>query len=405
MQRYPIPAILGLEIDLRLTDSEKLIERVLCHSSLKKIEMITQRELDVFKRDGFLLLKNVFSAEEMSAFSHKGRSHPGTNNAGTSLALIPELAPLIGDDRILTMAKEILGPSASFFFEANYIHYAFNPGGRIKGHLHHDGKGTPDHLFNRLHQTFAEPYPVMRIGIYMQDTASQSGGLKVCPGSHLQDTSTFSEGQFSFFDVPSEPGDAVCFCLRTLHSPFALRRRHAPDEALSPWEENSLYASQPDTFLPIPEQRESIFIDFADAQPLSDLHIKSRAMHAGNKKPGLSNFLKDGGLDTIPALDSVGLRFDFAIIDAMREVINHVLDGKIQRSGLEHLNHLMVLCNRNAEYSGYFPFTPAVEKRSYSVSESINVLNQLIKRNQSYSEMLATRNGDPHMEENFRPIK
>ena len=181
--------------------------------------MISEREIETFRGEGFLLIKNVFSSEEISRFSSLGQKHPNSENTSSSLLLIPDLAPLISDRRILSIAQRILGESVSFFFEANYVHYYISPGSRKKGHLHHDGKGAPDHLFNRLHQEFTSPYPVMRIGIYLQNTASQSGGLKLCPASHLQDTSTFKDTNLTFYDVPSEPGDVVLFLPETIALP------------------------------------------------------------------------------------------------------------------------------------------------------------------------------------------
>lgn len=365
--------------------------------------MISANEVEAFKQEGFLHLKKVFSADEISRISQVGQSRPAMENAATSLMLIPEMSGLLSDERILSIAHKILGHPVSFFFEANYVNYRFVSGTRHDGHLHHDGKGSSDHLFNRLHDEFKVAYPVLRFGIYLQDTACQSGGLKLCPGSHLQETSTFEGKKYTFYDVPSEPGDVVCFCLRLLHSPFALRRKDSPEIALAPWEENALFPGQRDAFLPMPERRESIFIDFAAIDPLTDIHIKGRALHPSNAKPGLAKFLCGEGLEAFTSIDGLDLRFDYAIVDTLKEIKRHIIGSNLQAEALPYLDLLMSLCRMNSEYSQYFPFAPVVSKGSHTVNDAIAVFDLLMTRYAEYSRLLQTTHRDLHMRAGYAP--
>ena len=151
-----------------------------------------------------------------------------------------------------------------------------------------------------------------------------------------------------------------------------------------------MFESQPNEFLPIPEQRESIFIDFAEIQPLADLHIKGRALNPHNKKPNLSAFLKDGGLNKLSALKGLDIRFDYAIIDAVREIKLHAVDGIISETGYDHLKHLMLLCSLNSEYSEYFPITPQVREGRYTIKDAVKIFNTLIERYAKYSKLLVS---------------
>ena len=184
--------------------------------------MLSSVEIDRFKRDGFLLLRNVFSAAEVERFIAAGKGASRT----ADLFTMPALEGFWSDSRLVQIAKLLLGGTVTFFGEASYLKEVFKPGEAVHGrHLHHDAKGTPGHLFSRQHEPTDEPYPIIRFAVYLQDHANFSGGLKLVPGSHQFNSANFNEDELSCYDVPSKPGDLVVFCNKILHSPYALRRK------------------------------------------------------------------------------------------------------------------------------------------------------------------------------------
>lgn len=365
--------------------------------------MLTAEQLEAFNRDGFLHLKNVFDPQEIQHFSNLGRARTDSDTLSVNLNLVPELSRLCFDNRLLPIAKQLLGGETSYFFESNYVRYDAEYLNNVQGHLHHDGKGTPEHLFNRIHHSFDEPYPVIRFGIYLQNTETLSGGLKICPGSHLTKTASFGDRELAYYDVPSEPGDLICFCLRVLHSPFARRQKQAPDSALAPWDENQLLIKDPDTFLPVPDNRETIFIDFAGTDVFSDLHIKSRALSPSNRKVGLANAFLTGAMESVIRNPGVRFRYDFALVDTLFEIEKHTSGGQITEASLGYIKLLMQLSATNTEFSEHFPFTQLIKENRYSLGDAAQLFNTMTQKFTKYRGHFSSKDRDEHMGVGYSP--
>lgn len=277
--------------------------------------MLSGEQVASFLRDGFVVVPGLFTTDEVKAFQRSGREAlpgPGT----VELFSIPALSDLWLDHRLLSIAADLLKRPLAYFFEANFSRYVFSPGEHIRGrHIHHDAKGTSDNLFSRDHRP-APYFPAVRLAIYFQDTATESGGLKVVPGSHLMDTSDFDEVALTYHNVRSTPGDLVCFSPRLLHSPFALRRIGQPDLALSPRMEDLAFIKMPQKFVAAPAERETLFIDYATRDERSDLLIKSRAAHPDNRKRGVGRAIAESNWLEIAGQHRVDLRLDYALVEA-----------------------------------------------------------------------------------------
>lgn len=359
--------------------------------------MLSEEQVTSYHRDGYLLVPDVFSESELKAYSDAGRAGSETANTSTHVSLIPELKNIWCDSRMGALARALLSSTPVYFGEANYTRYLFGPDGKMTGrHLHHDAKGTPEHLFNRLHSVPPITYPVLRLGIYLQDFRKQSGGIKVSPGSHRVSTHNFADTQFHHVNVPSKPGDVICFTMRLLHSPFGMKLKSDPNRGLAPSEEDSLFNMSPNVFLLAPQEREAIFIDFAAYHELADLHIKSRAIDPKNSKHGVAASLLDDDCRKLAAKTGISLRYDFGIIEVVRKISELVLNQGLDAEALSYLDMLSALCVKHEEWSGYFPIFQH-ESCDLSKASAIDIYNHMAPQITAHSAALKTRSPDLHM--------
>lgn len=345
-----------------------------------------------FKKDGFLLLKGVFTPSEVAKMRAAADHVVGPRD----LVAVPELQSLWSDPRLVRVAKALLGDRIAFFGEASFLRQVFQPGERIKGrHLHHDAKGTPENLFNRQHPPTPEPYPILRFAIYLQDHASMSGGLKLVPGSHQVDSSSFDQAALNYFDVPSMPGDVVAFCNKILHSPYALRRRAFPHVGISPLEEVKLSAETPQAFLDTPPDRRVIFIDFAGHSDLADIYIKGRAVHPKNPHHGLVSALASGTLLRDAAQADVELRLDAGVIETLNMLAQTSANGKMSEAGKPFLAAIPALCHHSQPWSGHFNFVP--RPQNDSLEDAVRLYSQILPRVNKLRDFWNTVQIDPAM--------
>jgi Phytanoyl-CoA dioxygenase (PhyH) len=182
-------------------------------------------ETSKFNEEGFLIVKNVFTAKEIDELRiavYNNSKIDELNKMGRKEADViygigdflgkNGLNHLIFDDRIITIFKKTLGENLVYFGDSNY-----QIGGRFTG-FHRD-------MHNSKNYTAAEwqgDYTLARMGIYLQDHSIHSGGLKIRIGSHKNPT-----GKPVFCNT--EIGDVVCWNMRTLHSGNAVRLKFFPN--------------------------------------------------------------------------------------------------------------------------------------------------------------------------------
>lgn len=318
--------------------------------------MISDSQVAAFKRDGFLLLKRVFSPQEVELFWRAG-SHVVDS---ADLASIPALEGLWCDRRIVEVARRLIGDPLVYFGEASYQRKTFAPGSLPTSYLHHDAKGTIKHLFNRQHAPVGDFYPVIRFATYLQDHSAHSGGLKLVPGSHRFDSSDINLSELTYLNVPTEPGDLVLFCNKTLHAAHALRLKDSPAIALSPTEDRELSLSDPGAFLPIHNDRRAIFVDFVAHDEASDIYIKGRALNLSNPRSGLVRSVEDGSLLKQADAARVTLRLDSGVVEALTQIADTAVDGRVTDAGIPFLKALPQLCRLSQGWTSYFNFVPPV---------------------------------------------
>uniref|UniRef100_UPI0040481AA4 phytanoyl-CoA dioxygenase family protein n=1 Tax=Algoriphagus sp. TaxID=1872435 RepID=UPI0040481AA4 len=262
---------------------------------------------DLFEENGFVVVRNVFSESEISELRklvYQTLEEDIQSNRAIKIVspnrsekhknvfytvgdfLIKPLHSLLLDERILSIARTILGGQPAHFGESNY-----QVGVGDRG-FHRDGV---DRVFP-IGSDWSEDYHIIRIGVYLQDHDKCSGGLKVQAGSHKN-----AKGKRILLD--SRAGDVVVWDLRTFHSGNSVRLTIAPNLPLGCRIENRL-----PSWLIIEEEQERIgcFMVFGLDNKHLHRHIEKHykvKFHDYIKiqkySPEIIQKSKDAGLDII----------------------------------------------------------------------------------------------------------
>ena len=246
-------------------------------AGLEAVRKSRDHFLEAYRADGFAVVKGVFTLDEVLAMRDACADvYKRAEGKIGDLATYPELRRVVLDDRVLAVARAALGDEVVYFGDSNF--YANS---RFDRHIHSDARADDE-------DPSRSEYPILRMGIYLQDHAFHSNGLKVRPGSHRSVFWTprnvlrlvgIGGGQLSvrafrprwFYNVPTEPGDVVFWNLRTHHSGHALRLRALDDLALPP----ALEALLPARFTrPMPRDRYAMFMSFGRTSAALDAYIK-----------------------------------------------------------------------------------------------------------------------------------
>lgn len=176
-----------------------------------------------FEADGYLLIKNVFTKQEIDqmrkdayaefeedkkknlTFKHPSKMSNAIYAKGDILSK-DLLRKYLLDDRILFLVKKVLGGDPVYFGDSNY-HFGTGFRGFHRDNVDRTDLTAPD---------WQGDYTIVRLAIYMQDHKNYSGGLKIRVGSHKN-----ASGKAVFVD--SEEGDVAIWSLRTMHSGNAVR--------------------------------------------------------------------------------------------------------------------------------------------------------------------------------------
>nr|WP_321234176.1 hypothetical protein [uncultured Psychroserpens sp.] len=155
-------------------------------------------------KNGYILIKNVFSPEEVDKMREMAIAEDGLQG---DLLSSEKLASVMMDERVLNIFKECLNSDKLYYFADSNL--SINRAG--KGGFHKDS--TNRHKKDSKEFTDID-YSLLRMGIYLQDHANSSRGLCLREGSHLHQ----SCGIGKIINVKSEIGDVVIWKLSTTHS-------------------------------------------------------------------------------------------------------------------------------------------------------------------------------------------
>lgn len=177
-----------------------------------------------FDDNGYVLVPKVFSASEIEQFrklAYEQYEIDKSKKLDFQLPNLPtqakynkgdllskeKLHPILLDDRILKIAKNILGSDELIYFGDSSYQIGTGLRGFHRDNIDRTDLNGPD---------WKGDYTLIRIGIYLQNHKDYSGGLKIKEGSHKN-----PNGKAVF--VGNEIGDVAVWSLKTLHSGNAVR--------------------------------------------------------------------------------------------------------------------------------------------------------------------------------------
>jgi hypothetical protein len=216
-------------------------------------------DLEFYKKNGYCVVKNVFSEKQISDFrklAYLSMENDQKNGKGRreiskiknvwysegDLSAKP-LSKVLFSEEILKIARKVLDTTPVYFGDSTY-----QVGAGDRGY-HRD---NIDRTAN-VGDDWKGEYELIRFGVYLQDHNHFSGGLKVIEGSHLG-----RNGKRKF--VNSNAGDVVVWNKRTLHSGNGQRLKLFPNLVLGYRLENLLPNF---LFLNGEKERISCFMSFA----------------------------------------------------------------------------------------------------------------------------------------------
>lgn len=245
-----------------------------------QLSSLAAEETSAFHEHGFIRIPRVFSESEIARY-REGCS----KGSGGDVLSNDALEHVILDERVITPVRDILG-QVVYFGESSY-RFDDKPSERAARHYHNDARVDGG--------DYDKPYPIVRVGLYLQDHVTHSGGLKLRPGSHRLDCleelgrrealARLLRGRVRWkqlspgLNVPTLAGDLLIWSMRIHHSGYAVRLRGAPNLCLPPWLENLV-----PSFLarPLAHQRCVIFASFGSPSPELEAYIEQRVRHPGN---------------------------------------------------------------------------------------------------------------------------
>lgn len=170
--------------------------------------------LDSFKKDGYVLIKNVFTVDEMDELNQISEQHfqshgmyksYGKNQPNCALEM-PKIAPFLFHEKIASALQKVL--------ETEDVILTGSTGlldNMVSGWHKDDGQGDYFPSY-RQENMYTEPCSVVKVGVYFQDPAG-STGLVIREGSHKVDS--LVEGPIK--ELSPRMGDILIFDVRITH--------------------------------------------------------------------------------------------------------------------------------------------------------------------------------------------
>ena len=230
-----------------------------------------------FDTDGYLLVEKVFSPTEIEQFrklAYEQYEIDKSKKLDFQLPNLPtkakynkgdllskeKLHPILLDDRILSIAKTILGSDDLIYFGDSSYQIGTGLRGFHRDNIDRTDLNGPD---------WQGEYTLIRLGIYLQNHKEYSGGLKIKAGSHKN-----VDGKAVF--VGNEIGDVAVWSLKALHSGNAVRIKFFPNLSINKAGREGMIPA----FLKKDQQHEriSLFMTFALKSSHLDRYIKEYSL-------------------------------------------------------------------------------------------------------------------------------
>ena len=240
--------------------------------------MITEHSIsEAFQQEGYVMKHSVFTADEIRDFRKlvydqyaidetQGLTFQMNNTSSKAryakgcLLSKSLLRDILLDDRITGLAKEILGTNHLIYFGDSSYQIGTGLRGFHRDCLDREFQSGPD---------WQSKYTLIRLGLYLQNHSTYSGGLKVKPGTHEK-----AEGASIF--INNKPGDLVAWSLKLLHSGNAVKLKLFPNVCI----DNQGIENRIPNFLKKEEEQEriSLFMTFAAESPHVERYIREYEM-------------------------------------------------------------------------------------------------------------------------------
>lgn len=276
-----------------------------------------------FWENGYAVIRNIYTKDQIIRFRNfikkTGEEIAGSEQKdwrtlkGEGLKDVlsyRELRDSILNENLLKTIKHIFDDEDIYYW--GYSRFRFNE--KTYRNTHNDAK-------NDNQNPFKTKYPILRIGIYLQDHKNYSDGLKIfkksCHSFKLGRTllkKIIKENElryllpqrFNSVNIDSNAGDVILWNLRTCHSANALRIKFIKNLSLRPSIENFLEKYFPGLILPRENDRAVIFSDFGKMSESLIDYIKHNLNQPGVYNPiKNSNFLVD---EIISKSNELGLK-------------------------------------------------------------------------------------------------
>lgn len=165
-------------------------------------ELADKIDTEVFWREGYQIVRDVYSADEVRAFRADAMQ---TRSHGGDLLSNPRMARALTDGRMVQVARKLLGSDEIVYagdssFTVNSSQHGFH-----KDNADRDDPLAPD---------WQGRYTILRFGIYLQDHYRHTGGLNLRARSHNEVSLKAGKNVY----VRSRTGDLAVWSLRTTHS-------------------------------------------------------------------------------------------------------------------------------------------------------------------------------------------
>lgn len=231
-----------------------------------------------FRRDGYLRLGNLFSAEEMAAFNREADECQAARERGESigedLLANRHLRQIMLDDRILAVARALIGGKPIYFGDGQFV--VHKPTNKV-GTYHKD---NVDRLDNGGPDWRCE-YNLVRFGVYLEPHRGTSGGLLVQAGSHnhmarsriveVLKEEVIRPLTFKAHYMGLPLGDVVVWSLRLTHAGMGRYIRPAPFIPVT--ERNGRFIPEMIKSAPVTRQRRAVFFTLGAAGPHMDRYV------------------------------------------------------------------------------------------------------------------------------------
>ena len=228
-----------------------------------------------YLKNGFVVLKSIFSKEKISNLRNKMIS---LSNKDSEILLEEEIQSLLLNKELIKNIKEVLDTNSLLYYSDSSIVNHKDPFKSTNG-FHLDARGEDENI------PYEKEYPIIRIGIYFEDYKNFSGGLKIKKKSHKYFCFNFRSKIFNLkrlikilftktryslsslklgksINLELLEGDVVIWNLRTHHCGTSRRLKLFPKACIQPYFEKLLTEN---FYLPTQykENRCSIFSTFS----------------------------------------------------------------------------------------------------------------------------------------------